>query len=231
MGVIGIAGRGATVFEDVKTLLKDAHYTVTSKLKRAIENGDDATKTLIEWVRDNASEAHSLVARLESRVQTGAAASRPNVQALLSTVHGAKGLEWPFVVLGDDLLPKATHERKLLDAHGKTGKRGGQAHAQGPSAKHAKIDDGGGGGGGGETVEDDDDDIDDPDAAAAAPIDDLSEEHVDETLRTMHRTIEEDEEWRLVYVAMTRARRLLVLSTLLDRAIRKRERHFASLAL
>ena len=229
---IGIAGRGASVFKEVEDLLHDLAtqaYMIDLKLKRATDEGDGSKKALIEWVRAKRGEAAEIVRVLKDRAKTGAAALSSNVDALLCTVHGAKGLEWEFVVVGDDLLPESTHEFKELKEKDGTAtwkrepawKRARTAVATSASTL-ASFDP-------------------DSDVAAAATTsttttttttfvaqnDELSEDDVEPLMRTQFASIDADEGWRLLYVALTRARDTLVVSPRIALALRKREAHFA----
>ena len=221
---ICILGRGRQLLNDVTALLdmkQNESWKFEMRCREAAASGEDAQRRMLEWIEDSPEEVRAVVALLSDCIVN----KNQEADVVLGTVHATKGQEYDCVVLSDDLLPRSTREYKLMQM--KRAARGGQP----PSDDEDEGDGGGGGGGGGSLY---------GRAMAAragsnaalqkelpASDDETTDSEETETNRGLvsrHPKIERSEPWRLVYVASTRAKRLLVCSKKLHRAVRKRGR-------
>lgn len=221
---IKLIGNSANVLNDVDALVKDMRDQpgmIQVKRKTALNAGNEGRVKLIDWVQSNAASASGLVRQLRDRIVTSG-----HVDALLGTVHAAKGLEWEFVVLSDDLIPEATREYQIIKmaAGGGRGSTYGKRKFAAISAVDAATANVNSAAGAAAIAA-----VDAIDAADDGETTDTEDEQPHSLPRTRHTSIDEDEHWRLLYVAETRPRKLLIVSRMLDRVIRKRDRYFARL--
>lgn len=216
---IAIAGRGADVLAEItanaELLSGPNRWQFQKRLDEAEADGDDAKADLLRWIASDPRQACAIAQSLKSHMNRSRTVA---AEATFSTVHSAKGLEWPAVVLSNDLLPPTSLEAKVA----REAKQGDRKRKRGK--RHDED--------GGEDGDEDGKGAASKDGGRYAPHNlDLSPEacsmalageqalHVSD--RSSFPAIGESVALRCLYVALTRGQRMTVVTPELARVLQK----------